>query len=234
MKNILVLKHYKLTEMSGWPSEGLWPDDHPLIQTVREQEAERIKRYNNMKSMCCASAEKFILGLDDILIHEAQVDNIQQAFKQHFYDLYDIWAQGHVNILYADLDVLFIKPFDWFEHSDHFVMYTSWNCGVRYHGHDMDPKLWDHAFERCKQRDHTNWQYEQDIYKEMLSDSANWNHYSRNRDLYEKLVINLPESDSLADICNSNETACAVHFHATRGNTQINHMETVFDSLMRD
>ena len=180
--------------------------------------------------MCISSAKKFISGLDDIIIHETEVDNIQQAFKQHFYDLYDIWKQGNVNILYSDLDVLFTKEFNWFAHSDHFVMYTSWNCGVRYHGHDMDPQLWDFAWDLCKEWDPTNWHYEQDIYKAMLRHDMNWNHYSKNRDIYEKLVVNLPEKDSLED----SHDSCAVHFHASRGDLQINKMKKIFHSLMRD
>ena len=76
-------------------------------------------------------------------------------------------------MLYADLDVLFARPFDWFGASSHFVMYNNRNSGIRYHGHDMDPTLWEFAFEKCKFWNTKKWDYEQDIYMAMNQHPAN-------------------------------------------------------------
>lgn len=227
MNNILVLKHYKVQHASGWhpENEDTWPDE------AWDEKMKSLKRYEEMKEMCLASAKKFLLGLDDIVIHETNVYNIQDGFKQHFFDLYDIWKQGNVNILYADLDVLFIREFNWFEFSDHFVMYHLHNSGIRYHGHDMDPALWDLAFEKCKTWNPKKWDYEQDIYKEMLHYPSNWEHIVKKAVDYSDRVINLPETDDFDALYQDNKDCCAIHFHGSRGDVQIDRMNQMFEFL---
>jgi hypothetical protein len=100
--------------------------------------------------------KKFLVGLDDIVIHDTEA---QAAFKQHFYDLHDI--EINVNILYADLDVLFIREFNWFAMSDYFVCMTLITAASR-------TQRWDLAFEMCKSWEPNRWAYEQDIYKTMV------------------------------------------------------------------
>ena len=226
MKNILVLKHYNLYHESGWNvkrEDGDITDEINWLQRI-----ERIERYNEMKRMCLASAEKFLLGLDDIVIHDTDVYDIQAGFKQHFFDLYDLWKQGDVNILYADLDVLFIRPFNWFDFSDHFVMYDLNNSGIRYHGHDMTPDTWELAFKRCQTWNPEQWDYEQEIYKEMARLPSNFEHRKIE---YNDLVINLPKDNNSAELYQANEKCCAVHFHGSHGDIQINRMKKMFEFL---
>jgi len=234
MKNILVLKHYKLQNASGWDPEI----EHRWTPQNYTDQIKKIEQYDEMKKMCVQSAKKFLLGLDDIIIHESEVYDIQHAFKQHFFDLYDIWKQGDVNILYADLDVLFIREFNWFNFSNQFVMYDITNSGIRYHGHDMDPKLWEFAFEQCKFWDTKKWDYEQDIYINMALHPLNWMHknntisqFSRRVTEYRSLVINEPQEDCPEALYNNNKTCCAVHFHSSQGFSQIKRMEDMFQFL---
>jgi hypothetical protein len=228
VKNLLVLKHYKLKNLTGWdPSK-----EHEWTQGVWDDMREHVKKYDLMKEMCIASAKDSILGLDDIIVHESQVDDIQHAFKQHFYDLYDIWRQGNTNILYADLDVLFIRKFNWFDFSSKFVMYNAGNCGIRYHGHDMDEVLWTEALKRCEVwKDNKRWDYEQDIYVNMLRHPLNWDFYQRQANEYYQRVINRPEFTSPEEFYEQNKKCCAVHFHGSRGDSQISKMKDLFSFL---
>jgi hypothetical protein len=222
MKNILVLKHYKLKNKTvGWPS-GTPSPLHRL---------KVIDAYEEMKYMCMASAKHFVLGLDDIVVHNAEVDNIQEAFRQHFYELYDLWKTGDVNILYADLDVLFVKKFNWFDMSDYFVMYDPINSGIRYHKYNMDEKLWELAFEMCKNWNFNKWDYEQDIYKKMWQQQYIMQSCQNiHPDIYQRLVINRPEYNSVEEFFKKNSDCCAVHFHASRGN-KLDHIRRMFNFL---
>lgn len=227
MKNILVLKHYKLKSITGWNplNEQSWGEKE------RQHQIEKIKLYEDMRKMCIFSAEKFLLGLDDIIVHDSEVDNIQAAFKQHFYDLYELWKTKDTNIMYADLDVLFIRKFNWFDFSNKFVMYSTDNSGVRYHGHDMDEDLWDMAFDLCENWDLTKWDYEQDIYIKMVYHPLNWIHQQDKNHDYCKLVVNLPDYDFAVDFYRDNIDCCAVHFHSTRGMDQVDRMTEMFNFI---
>jgi hypothetical protein len=223
MQNILVLKHYKLKNSSRWCNGQSDLDDEKYKQFINS--------YEEMKSMCISSAKKFLLGLDDIVIHDTEADNIQAAFKQHFYDLHDIWKSGNVNILYADLDVLFIREFNWFAISDYFVMYDPENSGLRYHGHNMDKKLWDLAFEMCKSWDFDKWAYEQDIYETILRHPANWHYQASRAAEYGWLVVNRPTIKSPEEFFSYYQLCCAVHFHGSQGQSRVNSMKEMFDFL---
>jgi hypothetical protein len=227
MQNILVLKHYKLKNpFRGWPGSQGRPS---LIEDKTANQSMDV--YEEMKSMCIVSAKKFLLGLDEIVVHDTEVDDIQAAFKQHFYDLYDMWKSGSVNILYADLDVLFIRKFNWFDVSDHFVMYDPCNSGVRYHGHNMDEKLWELAFEMCKTWNFNRWSYEQDIYETMVRHPVNWPYQVSQAEEYSRLVTNRPKIESISEFYSQYQDCCAVHYHTSQGQSQVNSMKEMSDFL---
>ena len=205
MKNILVLKHYKLLQSNGW-------DDHSNPVPSYDWKHYK-KRYDNLRKYCEASAIKNIVGLDDIIVHNATVTNIQEAFKQHFFDLHDIWIKGDTNILYADLDVLFVRPFEWFEASHGYLLYNTGNSGVRYHGHDMDPMLWELAFERIKEWPENKWDYEQDIYIEMACQKPMPQDIE---EYYWSLILQYPDNPLPPKDILSDNSIKAVHFHSTR------------------
>lgn len=219
MKNILVLKHYKLKNPTGWDpnNEAEWSKNDILNRI------DRISLYEEMKQLCISSAKKFVIGLDDIVVHDSEVDDIQCAFKQHFYDLYRLWSQGNVNILYADLDVLFVRKFDWFANSEKYIMYDDTNSGVRYHGSDMEISLWNHAFELCEKWDSTKWDYEQDIYVSMRNMTAGYIDQQK----YIPLVVNKPDYGSMIDLYHDHPEAKAIHFHSTRGTQQVDKMKSL-------
>jgi hypothetical protein len=206
MKNILVLKYYKLK-------------NYDL--------GTKIEDYNQMKEWCVETAKKNIMGLDDIVVHDTVVQDIQDAFRQHFYDLYDLWKTQKFNILYSDLDVLFIRKLDWFNISKKFILYNGGNSGIRYHGHDMDEKLWQHAFKLAKKWDGLKWHFEQDIYKDMYRHPANGKFFKQD------LVINLPRLDDpkvLHENAYINNIA-AIHFHASNGDKQFIRMKNMYHFL---
>jgi len=204
MKNILVCKHYNLK-------------NYDLGNTVED--------YNQMKKWCIESAKKYIIGLDDVIIHDTPVEDIQGAFRQHFYDLYDLWKTKKFNILYSDLDVLFIRKFNWFDVSKKFIMYHSTNSGLRYHGHDMDETLWQHAFTLIKKWNSSKWDFEQDIYKEMYRLPVNGNFFKTN------LVLNLPQLDDPDKLYETASNSYAIHFHTTNGDKQFIRMKNMYHFL---
>ena len=206
MKNILVLKYYKLK-------------NYDL--------GTEIEDYIKMKEWCIETAKNNIMGLDDIIVHDTLVENIQDAFRQHFFDLYDLWKTKKFNILYSDLDVLFIRKLDWFNISKKFILYDGGNSGIRYHGHDMDETLWQYAFELLKKWDNSKWHFEQDIYKNMYRLPANEKFFEQD------LVLNLPRLDDpkvlYENACINN--AAAIHFHASNGDKQFIRMKNMYHFL---
>ena len=208
MKNILVLKFYKLKNYD--------------LGTKREE-------YDQMKEWCVETAKNNIMGLDDIIVHDTVVENIQDAFRQHFYDLYDLWKTKKCNILYSDLDVLFIRKLDWFDISKKFILYNYGNSGIRYHGHDMDETVWQYALELVKKWDDSKWDFEQNVYKDMHRHPANGKFFQQEL----VAIYNLPQLDDPKVLYENSCTnhRAAIHFHASNSDKQFIRMKNMYHFL---
>ena len=160
MKNILVAKFYKLTEAF------FCFDDMAKVNS----------HYETALDNFLASAKKYLYDIDKIVIHRHTVKNDQEMFLHHAELLKDLYHSGDYNILYCDLDIVFVKPTRIFGEFDYFSMVGN-NCGVRYYpAGGMTDELWQiqqewvsnwqTEFASQKERIH-NWQYEQDMYMAM-------------------------------------------------------------------
>jgi hypothetical protein len=160
MKNILVAKFYKLTEAF------FCYDDMDIISS----------RYEQACNLLVDSAKKYLYGIDKIIINRHTVRHDQEMFLHHAELLKDLYHSGDYNILYCDLDMVFVKPTRIFGKYNDFSMCQG-NCGVRYYpaGGMTDQQWqtqaewvsnWQTEFSKKDDRIH-NWQYEQDMYNAM-------------------------------------------------------------------
>lgn len=164
MKNILVLKHYTITD------EFFVYSDMSAVA----------KHYSKARDIVVESAKKYLHDIDEIIIHSRTVKNDQEMFKDHAELIKELYHSEDCNILYCDLDVVFIKPTRIFGEYEDFSM-ESQNCGVRYYpAGGMTDAQWNLQEERVAQweTEFTNtefgkqkrihlWAYEQDMFIEM-------------------------------------------------------------------
>lgn len=225
-KNILVCKNYTVTDHTKWYND-------------RTTENNMVNNYDQMEKICLASAEKNLVGLDDIVVFRGEADNIRDVFKQNFYEIHDLWAQGN-NILYADLDVVFLNQWQCFEPTYLFSMYNLtdptntedrfynvkfpfyFNCGIRYYPYKMMQSVWDIGFEMFENFNPDRWDAEQIIYNAMMwSQSPHIGDFYRNRNAYQMLQSPMTSGgQSLNRQFNGEldiKDAFAVHIHGSRG-----------------
>lgn len=173
MSNILVGKNYTITDHSKWY------DDKTAIAP------QLVEDYATMESILKTTAEKHVVGLDEIIIHRGEADNIRDVFKIHFKEIYNLWQEGH-NILYCDLDAMFLQEAEYFDKFDNFLMFnltdpTStydehydikfdnfFNCGIRYYPKSMSNEVWDLGFRMLDDWNPDRWDCEQIIYNAMM------------------------------------------------------------------
>jgi len=135
------------------------------------------------------SFEKHLQGDWEFIFFNKEVENIQEVFKDHFFEIYDIWKQGDTNILYCGPDNIMMKPTDVFGKYDDFMMfnYTDpkssvepnhydiqhehfFNADVRYYPSTMSQDIWDMGLEMAENWDFNSWNTEQFILNKMLWD----------------------------------------------------------------
>tara|TARA_Y100001972_G_scaffold18911_1_gene21661 strand:- start:251 stop:994 length:744 start_codon:yes stop_codon:yes gene_type:complete len=160
MKNIFVVKHYNITDNFFCYSDMSAVANH----------------YKNACDIVIESAKKYLHDIDKVIIHRRTVKNDQEMFKDHAELLKELYHSEDCNILYCDLDVVFIKPTRIFGEYEDFTMIAN-NCGVRYYPaggmkkHQWDIQegwvsRWQTEFDKEQDRIH-HWQYEQDMFIEM-------------------------------------------------------------------
>ncbi len=161
VRNYLVLKNYNIVD------QFFLYTDMDLVKS----------RYARMQELVVESAGLYLQDLDQIIIDTLTVGNDQQMFKHHMELLRQRHTSEPCNILYCDLDMVFVKPYEIFNKLDTFSMCTG-NCGVRYYPYNgMTDELWNIQTEMSKSwetrftnyHDHVRkWDYEQQIYNVML------------------------------------------------------------------
>ena len=172
-KNYVVYKNYTISDQSKWHND-------------RSHETDLVDNYKAMEKISVASAQKCVKNIDAIRVFRGEAEDIREVFKSNFYEIYDLWKQGH-NILYCDLDVVFMKPVDFFSSPDsRFCMFnltdpTSttddhygvefphyFNCGVRYYPSTMSQDVWDVGIKMIENWNPERWDAEQIIYNAMM------------------------------------------------------------------
>lgn len=220
-RNILVSKNYNITDHSKWYSD-------------RSQEKDIAENYTAMEQLLVSSAQQHIHQLDDVIVHRGNVQNVRDLFKIHFEQIYDLWSEGDTNILYADLDVVFARPSQYFGVFDQFTMFnltdpTStydshydihfkyfFNCGIRYYPHNMSQAVWHTGFEMLENWNPERYDSEQVVYNAMMwSQNPDPVHYYRPDLAYQVLTANSAVNDKFNQI--SESQANTFHVHGSRG-----------------
>lgn len=225
MSNILVCKNYTIKDHTKWYDD-------------RTKEQSLVDNYKEMESVCINSAKKYIKDLDEVKVFRGEADNIRDVFKHNFYEIYELWKEGH-NILYCDLDVVFTQPVKYFEQFEHFSMFnftdpTStvddhfdieldyyFNCGIRYYPQNMSQDVWDVGLEMMEDWNPDRWDTEQIIYNAMM-----WEQDISLEEMYKPdlafQALMEPASHDVNIQFNNGlkiEDAKAVHVHGSRGSS---------------
>lgn len=230
MSNILVTKLYKLKDNTGWP---------------KKRDDNYYDSYKSMLDLMTSSANQYVTDLSDIVISSGEKQSIQHAFLDHFHEIYELWKQGH-NILYCDVDVLFLRQYNVFDQFSNFAMFnyteprsTSdrfynlqfpdfFNCAIRYYPSQMSSQVWEQGLFLINQGwNYARWDTEQVIYNHMmwsqpitLSDTLhpemNWQ------------AFRLPAEDNhKSNQSVSLQEANAVHFSGSRGVDRLSEMNRI-------
>ena len=238
-KNFLVFKNYTITDHTKWFND-------------RSDEPNLVANYNAMEKIATASALKNVENLNEIKVFRGEADNIRDVFKKNFYEIYKLWQKGN-NVLYADLDVVFTQPTNYFTTDNIFRMYnltepTSvtcehyniefkyyFNCGIRYYPKDMSQTVWDLGIEMVENWNPDRWDCEQIIYNAMM-----WSQKVAPDDVYNTpLAYQLLQDPrtSQGTLLNKNfnqidlNQSCAVHVHGSRGSKdRLSLMEDLFNN----
>lgn len=169
MKNLLVRSLYRIKSTK-------WFRD-------RAEEGDLYDLYHQMHEISLESFEKHLQGDWEFVFYNKEVDNIQEVFRDHFFEIYDLWKSG-CNILYCGPDNFMtqdtsfygeysdFRMFNYtdpkqFRHFEHFL-----NADVRYYSADMDPDTWCKPLEAAKNWDFSEWNTEQIILNDMLWSQA--------------------------------------------------------------
>lgn len=233
MSNLLVTKLYTITDHTQWPDD-------------RSAETDLVENYGAMCDLMAQSGRDFITDLDDVVIHKGEAENIRDVFKIHFYEIYELWQQGH-NILYADTDVVFLKPVEYFDKFDQFMMFNYthggqagtqcnhygvklphfFNCGIRYYPQNMDQEIWDIGIKMVENWNPNRWNSEQVIYNVML-----WSQKLTKSPLLPDIAYQYISDD--IHICDQHNRislseAKTVHLHGSKGSR--NRLEVMKDLM---
>lgn len=170
MKNVIV---YKLYQLENDPSTAENADsDQPRWLLGNTDYSV----YKDMLEISKQSAEKYVVDVDEIIVHTGTAKNEQEMFKEHMMTLYNMLQEDpEINILYLDTDILFFDKFEIFNKFSQFAM-TGSNCGARYYpgNNVIVPELWELMLERIEEwpepgigGDYTTWPYEQWVFQDM-------------------------------------------------------------------
>ena len=157
----------------------------------RSDEQDLHKKYVEMHQISVGSYTKHLKGIWELKFIQGSVKNINDAFKQTFRKIYELWRQGNTNILYTDPDTVAIKAIDPWQISDRFMMFNFtdpkslntnnqygrtfpyfFNAGVRFFPAGMDQRIWDLGLEMLDNWEEGTYNTEQTILNAMLWDQG--------------------------------------------------------------
>jgi hypothetical protein len=241
MKNYLVCKNYSITDHTKWYED-------------RSQEQGISANYTAMERVMCDSAQRHLAGLDEIVVHRGQAAHIRDVFRIHFKEIYELWSNEPCNILYCDLDVVFLKSATFFDQYDFFAMFNFtdptrtvdphygltferfFNCGIRYYPHTMSNAVWNTGFKMLENWNPERWDCEQVIYNQMLWSQNISPQLFYRPDLSFQMLHNIPlhrQNKNFNQI--SILDAAVVHVHGSRGsNDRLSIMNDLVNGQFKD
>jgi hypothetical protein len=144
-----------------------------------------------MHEISTATYQHFLQGEWELKFITGKVEQINQAFEQTFWAIYDLWNSEPCNILYTDPDTIAIKPVSIFDQYPQFRMFNHtdpkqfnnanpynrsypdfFNAGVRYFPATMDQKIWQLGTSMAQTWDYATYDTEQVILNAMLWDQG--------------------------------------------------------------
>lgn len=180
MKNYLIRSLYKI-------KSPVWFSD-------RSKEGDLYDWYLKMNDISLRSFQKHLQGEWEFIFFNKEVDNIQEVFKDHFFEIYDIWKNEECNILYCGPDNIMMKPTAFFGEYSDFMMFNYTdpkssvepnhyniqhthflNADVRYYPSTMKQDIWELGLSMAERWDFNCWNTEQIILNEMLWKQPNRN-----------------------------------------------------------
>jgi len=225
MRNILVSKNYQVQDHSKWYGN-------------RTHEKDIATNYNAMEQIMTDSARAYLQDLDHVVIHRGEAATIRDVFRIHFREIHSLWQSEPCNILYCDLDVVFIKPTEIFNQFQHFSMFNLtnpsrtldkhygvtfnhyYNCGVRYYPHNMTKQVWDVGLQMLQNWNPDRWDAEQVIYNQMMwSQGLPHAEFYRPELAYQLLNADLASNQNTSFNRMSVSDARVVHVHGSRGSS---------------
>lgn len=147
--------------------------------------------YFQIHELCSASFEKYLLDIDEHIVLAGIKDNYHEMLKDIFFRIKHIHLNCSCNILFADSDMMCIKPVSIFSNYDKFWMFCAtpndiyckypksvnrklyfhlkpwFMSNLRYYPRYMDSKVWDTGTELANNWIDV-WAYECIIYNAML------------------------------------------------------------------
>lgn len=223
IKNYLVTKNYTISDHTKWYDD-------------RTHETDLVENYNAMENVLVDTANTHLVGLDEIIVHRGEAAHIRDVFRVHFKEIYDLWSSEPCNILYTDLDVVFLQQARFFDQYDFFAMFNFtdpprtvdshygltfeqfFNCGIRYYPHSMKQETWDVGFEMLENWNPDRWDSEQVIYNQMLwTQNIDTQQFYR-PDLAFQMLFDQPLHQYNTDFNRIDiQQAAVVHVHGSRG-----------------
>ena len=223
MKNYLVAKNYTISDHTKWYDD-------------RTNESNLVENYTAMEAVMLESAKQHLTGLDEVIVHTGEAEHIRDVFRIHFKEIYDLWKSEQCNILYCDLDVVFLQQARFFDQYDFFAMFNFtdppstvdehygltfdrfFNCGIRYYPHTMKQETWDLGFKMLENWNPDRWDSEQVIYNQMLWSQEIAPQKFYRPDLAFQMLNRNPSHQINTDFNRINiRDAAVVHVHGSRG-----------------
>lgn len=157
----------------------------------RSHESNLFESYLKMHKISAASYQKFLGGDWELKFITGDVGQINEAFERTFWAIHELWHSEPCNILYTDPDTLAIKPVDFWDRYQHFLMFNHtdpkqfnksnpynrqykdfFNAGVRYFPATMNESIWQLGTTMAKTWDPSTYDTEQIILNAMLWDQG--------------------------------------------------------------
>jgi hypothetical protein len=157
----------------------------------RSHEPNLFDTYLAMHEVSTATYQKFLQGDWELKFITGEVDQINQAFERTFWAIHDLWHSEPCNILYTDPDTIAVKPVNFWDQYQHFLMFNHtdpkqfnrsnpynrtyphfFNAGVRYFPASMDSSIWKLGTDMARTWDYATYDTEQIILNAMLWDQG--------------------------------------------------------------
>ena len=157
----------------------------------RSRESNLFDSYLAMHEISTATYQHFLQGEWELKFVTGEVDQINQAFERTFWAIHELWHSEPCNILYTDPDTIAIKPVEFWNKYQHFLMFNHtdpkqfnrpnpynrsyshfFNAGVRYFPSTMSKSIWQLGADMAQTWDYATYDTEQIILNAMLWDQG--------------------------------------------------------------